>query len=68
MNPISRKLIVTYVEMGIIVISPLVYQKCGVANDVQMLVLGMIGVAAGLYKGANILEKKLNGADDAKGP
>lgn len=59
----SRKLIVTGVESLLLIAVPLVYHKMGIDQNITLLTITMVGVAAGLYKGANIIEKKMNGKD-----
>lgn len=54
----SRKLIITYLEMGLIILMPVIYQKTGISNEVQLLVVGMLGVSAGVYKVTNAMSKE----------
>lgn len=54
----SRKLIITYLEMGLIIFMPVIYQKLGISNEVQLLVVGMLGVSAGVYKISNAMSKE----------
>lgn len=60
----SRKLLVTGIETLILILVPLIYKKCDVDKEVTLMTLGLIGVAAGLYKGANILGKKFGGDNE----
>jgi uncharacterized membrane protein len=54
----SRKLIITYLEMGLIISMPILYQKLGISNEVQLIVVGMLGVSAGIYKYTNAMSKE----------
>lgn len=55
---LSRKFLTTWLEMGLIILVPVIYQKLGISNEVQLLVISMIGVSAGIYKFTNASEAK----------
>jgi hypothetical protein len=60
----SRKLWVTLVEMGSIVGVPVLFKMMDIANEITLVVVGCLAVSAGVYKGANILEKKYGVRDE----
>lgn len=54
----SRKLIITGVVLLVLCVLPIVYQKLGVPEAVQLLVIGAIAGASGVYNVANAYAKK----------
>lgn len=63
---LSRKFLTTWLEMGLIISVPIFYQKLGISNEVQLLVIGMIGVSAGIYKFTNTSEAKSINSQSSK--
>lgn len=55
---LSRKLITTWAELILVILVPIIYQKLGVSNEVQLAVVAAVCTGAGIYKFTNVSEAK----------
>lgn len=55
---LSRKFILQIVTSVLMVLAPIYYKKIGVADNVTMMVLGLIASVYGVYAAANVTSNK----------
>lgn len=54
----SRKLWTSVLSTALYVVMPIIFQKLGISNEVQLLSIGCVAATNGIYSVANVLDKK----------
>lgn len=59
----SRKFISVILNMLMLIVIPILFQKIGVSESVTMMVLGGLSTLSTIYLGANVMAKKYTGIE-----
>lgn len=56
---LSRKFLLSLLQLGILVLLPVIYKRLEISDEVLMIVLVSSSSLVGVYTGFNVLQKKI---------